>query len=112
MSKKTDRRNAILCLNKIKQSGKQSDIENFYFNHCPKFKPNKHSQKPINKYSVKIKAYVFSAPRDLNELAQLNPNDIKELARDGNFVEDITYNKIGKFKRTRYNNYKYKIVMA
>ena len=110
MSKKTDRRNAILCLNKIKQSGKQSDIENFYFKHCTKFIPSKHKQKPVFKYTFVAKAYVFTAPRDLAVLAELDIATMAEVG--GTYLESIIYDMLGKFKRTRYNNYKYKIVMA
>ena len=111
MSKKTDRRNAILCLNKIRLSGKQSDIENFYFKHCTKFKPSKHKQKPVFKYTVVIKSYVFPAPRDLVVLAGLG---LAAMAAEagGWWREPMKFDMLGKFKRTRYNNYKYKIVMA
>ncbi len=110
MSKKTDRRNAILCLNKIKLSGKQSDIENFYFKHCTKFKPSKHKQKPVLKYTFVIKVHVFPAPRDLVVLAGL---DLAAMAAaGGTYHEAIKYDKAGKFKRTRYNNFTYKAVMV
>ena len=110
MSKKTDRRNAILCLNKIRLSGKQSDIENFYFKHCTKFKPSKHKQKPALKYTFVIKVHVFPAPRDLVVLAGL---DLAAMAAaGGTYHEAIKYDKAGKFKRTRYNNFTYKAVMV
>ena len=110
MSKKTDRRNAILCLNKIKLSGKQSDINDFYFKHCTKFKPSKHSQKPVLKYTFVIKVHVFPAPRDLVVLAGL---DLAAMAAaGGTYHEAIRYDKAGKFKRTRYNNFTYKTVMV
>ena len=110
MSKKTDRRNAILCLNKIRLSGKQSDIENFYFKHCTKFKPSKRGQRPFIIYVLEETVHVIPAPRDLVVLAGL---DLAAMAAaGGTYHEAIKYDKAGKFKRTRYNNYKYKVVMA
>ena len=107
MSKKTDRRNAILCLNKIKLSGKQCDIENFYFNHCPKFKPNKRSQRLFGIYTLEETLHVVPEVPHIDGMF-----DYSKLASQEGRYELMKFDMLGKFKRTRYNNCKYKIVMA
>ena len=107
MSKKTNRRNAILCLNKIKLSGKQCDIENFYFKHCTKFKPNKRSQRLFVIYTLEKTAHVVPEVPYIDSMF-----DYSKLASQEGRYELMKFDMMGKFKRTRYNNYKYKIVMA
>lgn len=107
MSKKTNRRNAILCLNKIKLSGKQCDIENFYFKHCTKFKPNKRSQRLFVIYTLEKTVHVIPAFPHIDSMF-----DYHEFSSQEGRYELMKFDMLGKFKRTRYNNYKYKIVMA
>ena len=107
MSKKTDRRAAILCINKIKKSNKKSDIENFYFNHCPKFKPNKRSQRLFVIYTLEKTVHVIPAFPHIDSMF-----DYHEFSSQEGRYELMKFDMMGKFKRTRYNNYKYKIVMA
>jgi hypothetical protein len=108
MSKKTDRRNAILCINKIKKSCLQSDVGEMHYVHSRKFKPNKRSQRILINRVFKIKAYVLSTKPNKNKIP--DPNTLSQLPCSR--IETMQYSLVGKFKRTRYNNFTYKDVMV
>ena len=108
MSSKTDRRKAILCINKIKKSCSQSDVGEMHYVHSRKFKPNKRSQRILINRVFKIKAYILSTAPNKNKIP--DPNTLSQLPCS--HIKTMHSSIVGKFARTRYNKLSYKIIVT